>query len=152
MQMKHSLAATATAVALLAGGAATATAAQDSAPAHKSTVSSQQVEAKKAAKLTPLYPKKHKKNGKWRIYAQAKVNKGGKLPKGAVACVSLLQAHPYTPDLEVANSCSKKKRRTGLFWTSAQASPCGSYKSLSYYKYKGKTHQFKRSRSVAYCI
>ncbi|TPQ19351.1 hypothetical protein [Streptomyces sporangiiformans] len=136
MRTKRSVAATVATLALLAGSAATASA-TDVSPAASKDVSVS------AVKLTPKPPKR--KNG--RVYARAKIT--GTMPKGAKTCVSLLQAHPYTPDVQVANACTK--RRTGWVWTSVKLAGCGSYKSLSFYKHNDKTRQFKRSTSNVHC-
>jgi hypothetical protein len=145
VHIKRSITAATATLALLAGSAATAGATDASQAAGAIDVSptASGDASLRAVKLTPKPPKR--KNG--RIYARAKIT--GTMPKGAKTCVSLLQAHPYTPDIQVANACTK--RRTGWAWTSVKFGGCGSYKSLSFYEYKGETRQFKRSTSIVYC-
>ncbi len=76
-------------------------------------------------------------------------NLNGPNAPGTIVCVSLLAAHPYTPDIEVAKTC--KKIDAGTVTTTTSIPPCGKYTTLGSATYKGRTTWFKKSSSTIFC-
>ncbi|MFI0814942.1 hypothetical protein ACH4TX_05540 [Streptomyces sp. NPDC021098] len=72
----------------------------------------------------------------------------GPQPAGTKLCVSLLVAHPYYPDIEVANKC--KTTQAGSVSVTAKVGTCGKYSSYASVKRNGGT-SVRKSNAAIYC-
>ncbi|MGW6831946.1 hypothetical protein ACWGCI_00725 [Streptomyces sp. NPDC054949] len=64
-------------------------------------------------------------------------------------CVTLLAAHPYTPDVAISTTC--KTISAGKVTTKAAIPPCGKYATLASAKVNGRITFYKKSGYTLFC-
>ncbi|MFF7650536.1 hypothetical protein ACFZCY_11875 [Streptomyces sp. NPDC007983] len=79
----------------------------------------------------------------------AKATMLGPQPAGTKLCVSLLVAHPYYPDIEVANKC--KTTQAGSVSVTVKVGTCGKYSSYASVKRAGAGTSVRKSNPAIYC-